>query len=219
MRNRSTSLLLALAATLVLAAATGDAAARRLSMTENRIRAVWSELRFRENGAQNIICHATLEGSFHSRTLSKVSGQLIGFITKANIAHPCVNGEAWFLNGQEQIDGGTVALTLPWHVRYDSFAGILPRIERIRLQLFQISYLLRMGIINNCLYRAETEPAFMIFTRNTTTGVITGLQADSTSGISNTIEEGTCPDPGTYAGTASVTVQGLTTAITAQLVA
>jgi hypothetical protein len=124
----TTKLMLAgLAATVVLSLAVGSASARRIQTSEQGFLARWTNIVMGGSGFR-ISCPLTLEGSFHSRTLSKVCGQLIGYVSKAQIPTglepPCSGGTATILTE-----------TLPWHIRYASFAGRLPNITRIRVQL------------------------------------------------------------------------------------
>jgi hypothetical protein len=49
----------------------------------------------------------TMEVSSHSRTLSKVSGELVDYLTRVIVGHPCVDGEGWALNGSEVVEGMT----------------------------------------------------------------------------------------------------------------
>jgi hypothetical protein len=214
MRNRSKVVCVALAAAVVLGAAVGTADARRIELSNQNIRAAWSTNKLTFTGFGGFIqisCAITLEGSFHSKTLSKVSGQLIGYITSAAVTRPCVGGEAWILNGTEQQPNGTRPTSLPWHVRYDSFEGTLPRIETIRLQLVGVSFLTKSGS-NSCLYKTTAaQPAFgnVIVELG---GSVISLEADSESEIPrNTTLEGICPSTGSFGGTASVTLQGSTT--------
>jgi hypothetical protein len=136
----------------VLALDAATAAANRIAFTNNRIRITWNALKFDENWAR---CRVTLEGSFHSATIQKVSRALIGYITRAFI-RPCEVGSAWFLTGAEG-----QAETLPWHVRYDSFTGTLPTIERLRLQIVGFSYkYTHLAPGEYCLFRStEAAPA------------------------------------------------------------
>jgi hypothetical protein len=126
MRNIIRLVFAGLAATIVLSFAVGGATARRIEMTERAFLVRWSPLIFEAVG-NRISCPVTLEGSFHSRTLSKVSGQLVGYITRAFVQGeepPCQGGQATVLSA-----------TLPWHVLYVRFTGTLPRITTIRLSL------------------------------------------------------------------------------------
>jgi hypothetical protein len=152
MHHRSRLLLALVAAAGTLALAVATASAGRIAFSNNHIRITWGALRFDENWAR---CRVTLEGSFHSMTLRKVARALIGYITRAFIK-PCEVGSAWFLTGAEG-----QAETLPWHMRYDSFTGTLPRIERLRLQIVGFSYKYTHLMAGEyCLFRStEAAPA------------------------------------------------------------
>jgi hypothetical protein len=200
MRTHTRLLLTALTATLVLAAAMNTASARRLEFSNTGIRAVWRALTFEFRdflgSSHTVICPLTLEGTLHSRTISKVSGQLIGFITRAIAGAPC--------------DGNSVipASSLPWHVRYDSFAGVLPRIEIVRLQVIGFSF-----ILSECLYRSSPEEPIYWQALLGASGEIRGIRLDESRAIplfegnllctSNTIYKGTS-DPSTLLGTTTV---------------
>ncbi len=179
MRNHIAGLTIALA--LALAATATTANARRIELSEQHFLAAWTELIFEESGAR-INCELTLEGSFHSKTLSKVCGQLIGYITEAIIHHPCRTPEMWVLNGTETIGGVTTRQTLPWHILFISFSGTLPRITRIRVSLRNAAFLLEtFGV--SCLYRtSETEPAFENIGVEEG-GAVTGLESEETTRI------------------------------------
>jgi hypothetical protein len=118
-----------LATAIVLSLAVGAASARRFEVSERGFLARWTTDRpLIVNIAGNrISCPVTLEGSFHSRTTSKVCGQLVGYITTAQFAGtepPCKGGVL-----------DPLAETLPWHIQYSRFAGTLPAITRIRILL------------------------------------------------------------------------------------
>jgi hypothetical protein len=88
------------AATLLLATAITTASARNLSISEQSFRVTFSSLEL-VTELVTIRCRVTLEGSFHTRTIAKVPGSLVGAISRATVAHPCTNGEAWADNGTE----------------------------------------------------------------------------------------------------------------------
>jgi hypothetical protein len=224
MRTPSKLVLTALMAMLCLAAMASVAGARRLAFSENHIRAGWpAGERVRFNNAEfNIECQMTMEGSFHSRTLSKVCGQLIGYITVASLPVECVDannreGQAGALNGVEFMTN-----TLPWHVRFDSFTGVLPRIAGIRVQIIGAAFLLHDNTPRFCLYLSDAaSPLYAIF--ELTAGTITAMRLDETRPI---------PKHGELLGTfclapnitlsrkaTSVEIQRSTTKITVTLVA
>jgi hypothetical protein len=165
---RLRALLAASAAALVLAAAAGTASARRLEFSEQHYRAIWANFVLFSEGTGpsfRISCAVTMEGSFHSKTISKVSGALIGYVTDIEVKHPCTgNGEAWALNGFEIRNGTRVGNTLPWHERYKSFTGVLPLIGGMKTsvvgQAFEIE---KPSEFLSCLYQATAaQPAFYI---------------------------------------------------------
>jgi hypothetical protein len=223
MRTRTRILFGALVAAVVVAGGVGTASARRLALDEERghgFRATWeggNSLTL-ESGPNKAICEVTLEGSFHSRTLSKVCGQLIGYVTTARMRHPCTGGEAWWLNGVEVLEGVTVANTLPWHVQYNSFAGTLPRITRVRIAIVNQSVLVK--ILNvKCLYRStQAHPQFYDLLLNEM-GAAAQIQALPEPQIPFNSGEVLCPAEIALNGTGALRIQGgVSVAITIRLV-
>jgi hypothetical protein len=152
MHSRTTLLLTALTATAILALAITSASARRFQLSEQNWLAAWtpnSPLNFRAAGTTTR-CPVTLDGSFHSRTLSKVCGQLIGYINQAIVANAnCTGGHATALTE-----------TLPWHIQYRSFSGELPNIELIRIQLVGARFQVFPNGLSACLAgTTQTNPA------------------------------------------------------------
>jgi hypothetical protein len=215
MRNRTRLLLTGLIAALALSAAVTTAHARRIELSNQRIRAVWTATEpLQLIGAFEVAirCRVTIEGTFHSRTLSKVSGQLVGYITSAAVQRPCTNGEAWVQNGTEEIPPGSGLHpnSLPWHILYISFRGTLPNITNIRLSLREVGFLVRGPFSTSCLYRTtNTSPAMGEI--EVSAGEVTGLTPDETVPIPPfTTLEGFCSS-GRFAGRGTVTLQGSTT--------
>lgn len=129
MRQKGKLLLAGLTAAFILASAVGTASANRLSVDERNFRVTWTMLEFVAEGHETVLCAVTLEGSFHSNTIAKVEGSLIGHITRAIKGATCTGGAATILTA-----------TLPWHVTYESFGGILPNITEIDLLLVGASF-------------------------------------------------------------------------------
>jgi hypothetical protein len=210
-------LLTALTAALVLGAAVSTASARRLETSNQSYLVNWPSLELVARDlfgvSHTVKCPVTLDGSFHSRTLSKVSGQLVGYITTAEVNNAaCTGGHATVLR-----------TTLPWHVRYDSFTGSLPSINGIRVQLIGAAFLVEIPPISTCLYRSTTEsPAFGIINRDVETSVGRTLTADSTANIplDTTVPHSSgCPTSGRFQGTGEVFLQAdWRTRITVRLV-
>jgi len=214
--------LAALTTALIFAAAVSTAAARRLQLSNQNITAKWTALTFSsEAGGEGIeiACPLTLEGSFHSRTISKVSGQLIGYITRANLTSAsCIfRGGATHMQILNGTEGTTTSL--PWHIQYNSFAGTLPRIRGVRLALIGFAFLTRAILGVTCLYKStQREPLFGIVEVNEATGAVTGLRADETGTIPLFAGGFGCPGSEFFAGRAGVTQTGTEAAITIRLV-
>jgi hypothetical protein len=134
---------------LVMITAVTSASARRIEVSNQGFFVRWTPLLIEFTGSI-ISCPVTIEGSFHSRTLSKVSGQLIGYITRAFVQGeepPCTNSTATVLTAR-----------LPWHIQYVSFTGTLPRITRLRISLVGVEIRFQLGIA--CLVRTtQSNPA------------------------------------------------------------
>jgi len=138
MRNSSRLLLSCALVTIAFAAMVHGASARELTFSSQSIRAVWAPVFVivPMSPAAEFRCLMTLEGSFHSRTIGKAPGNLIGYITRA-IAGPCGGeGQMWVHNGTERVLGGEApATSLPWHMKYLGFTGTLPAISEVRILL------------------------------------------------------------------------------------
>jgi hypothetical protein len=204
MRTRSKLLFAVLTATALMSIAVSSASARRFQISNQRFLAIWTLLSFEVEGFSTISCPVTLEGSFHSASLSKVSGQLIGYVTSAQVR----GGEA------ECNNTGTATVlseTLPWHVRYDRFIGALPNITEIRIQLIGARFRVGSGTI--CLAgTTASSPGFGSVIRDTVTGNANRLRADENARIP--LHEGfTCEflaPESNFRGTAEVFLQGST---------
>src|SRR5215208_4567018 len=119
----------ALAATALFASLATSASARMFSISNRSIRTAFAPLTFSGVGAPTIRCNLTIEGSFHSSTISKAVNSLIGYITRATFdTRNC-----------SEDGGGPIRLlvrqeTIPWHIRYSGFIGTLPNV-RARVQI------------------------------------------------------------------------------------
>jgi hypothetical protein len=153
-------LLVAMGVTVLLGALASSASAARLSASDSRFRATWARLGI-TGGFGTINCEVTLEGSLHSRSIVKTSGNLIGYITSAAIRSACGIFELRVLRE-----------TLPWHVTYRLFAGALPNISGISTGIIGFAMRLRetaFGI--SCLLLSTAEsPVFMTYNREAATG-------------------------------------------------
>ena len=69
---------------------------------------------------------------------------LIGTLTRASINQAgCTNGIFAAFNGTERYNGTTSPNTLPWHLTYESFKGVLPSIEAVNILLSRFRFGLR----------------------------------------------------------------------------
>jgi len=192
-------LLATIGATVLLGALVSSASARTFSISNQFSRTAFRAVTF--GGAfGNITCPITFEGSLHSRIIPKVLGTLIGYITRADIGS-CSFGRATILRE-----------TLPWHVRYLSFSGVLPNITQLRFNVIGFSLRIQEPFAG-CLFRSEVgRPVIIAIERNTVTRELTtaelGGTLPSTCGISATVSSDRAP----------VTLLGTTTRITVTLI-
>jgi hypothetical protein len=152
--KRTLTTLTTLTATLLMGLAVGSATAGRISTSNPRFRAVWAALSLTSPESEiRVSCPVTLEGSFHSATIRKTRGALIGAITKAVIGGaepPCTGGRATML--QE---------SLPWHLTWESFRGTLPRIEGVTFLIRRYAYRIEVTVLGfrvGCLYKDQGRP-------------------------------------------------------------
>jgi len=122
-------LLVALAAALLLAGTASTASARNFSITGQSFRVTWSSLEFASAEA-TIRCQVTLEGSFHTMTVTKAAAELMGGISRAIVKQEsCAGGTVAVFNGVERYNGTTTPNMLPAHEVYIGFTGTLPDIS------------------------------------------------------------------------------------------
>jgi hypothetical protein len=210
MRKHAKVLITALTAAATLAALVSTATARNLSTSERSFRVTYSSLEFTSNAA-NIRCGLTLEGSFHTRTIVKSVGALLGYLTRAIIRRPCTGGTMWAHSGEtNEVLGSTVANNLPWHIQYGGFAGTLPNISSARLvfpgNLVTIRASL-FGISTLCEYVTTNANGNWISTlKREAGGALTTLRA---SGRIRSNSGGFCPEIEFVSAEADGTVTGL----------
>lgn len=208
MRKSSKFLLGSMMASLVLAVAVGDAGARAFRTDEQRVDIKWARLRFIAGG-RTVECPVTVEGSFHSATLSKVENALIGLVSRAAVAG-------------ERCTGGTTTIlreALPWHVRYAGFRGRLPIINSIFFKLIGAAFSIRPSGSLTCLVRSsETNPVRGI--DELEEGIVTALVAEEGAEIPITGEGGFCAfgGRGHFGGSGAVTKLATTEPITVTLI-
>jgi hypothetical protein len=203
MRTHSKLALASLAATMLMAFAVSTASAGRLSTSNQNIRVTFNNLELSAEGLPTDTCHVTLEGSFHSRTITKSVGTLLGYITRVATGS-CSQGTT-ILNA-----------TLPWHIRYVGFSGTLPNITLLIARVSRASFSTgSLGFI--CLAEAEIESNF----RREASGGITGVEVRA-QGIPLRSGGGFgCPaETGNFrsAGDGTASLLGTTTRITITLI-
>lgn len=147
MRTGSKLTCIALSAALLAAVMVGNTSANRLSISHGGLfRIEWSSLEFGIQGLTVVRCAVTLEGSFHSTTMPKVQGLLVGHISRASVKNnPCISGNVTVLAG-----------TLPWHIVFRGFSGALPSITGGIVGLLGASFRV-VNAITRCLVTATLE--------------------------------------------------------------
>jgi hypothetical protein len=207
MRTRSKLLFTSLGAALLLSMAVGSASARDLSVTNRNFRAVWRELRLRSTGGVDIRCPVTLEGSFHSSTIHKTIHALGGHITRATIV-------------SRTCSGGTVTASqesLPWHVTYEGFSGVLPTITLTFVSLIGMKFTITAAGVT-CVARTTTENPGRGRLIVGGGGATRELVADETVLIPLTGFGCELAGEGFFGGAAAVTLLGNTTTISIRLI-
>jgi len=152
-------LLASVGATVLLGAFVASASADAFESTSQRIRGVFTAVEFHLPSA-TARCALTIEGTLHSRSVSKTA-RLLGYITRADLG-ACATGAATVLTS-----------TLPWHVKYAGFSGVLPEISSIITRVIGASLRVKESGGIECLVRSsEVEPVTTNFHRNTATRVL-----------------------------------------------
>jgi len=182
-----------------MALGVSTATARNLSVSNQNFRWTFSDLEETAGELRND-CHVTLEGSLHSRTIRKVQGTLIGYITSVK-------------TGQCNLGTTILTETLPWHVSYLGFSGTLPEITLIILRL-------RMNLRRvTCLMAADILARWI---RNTITREVTGIEVPLERNEGIPLTGILCPAPRLGSlrsnGSGSVMLLGATTGITITLI-
>jgi phospholipase/lecithinase/hemolysin len=172
MQNRSKLLLAALTATLMLSVAVTSASAGRLSVNTRNFTITWSRLQWSTTGGIGPIrCPTTLSGSFHSNTIAKVRGALIGLINRGTYNTAGCTGGRSTVNQE----------ALPWHIRYNAFRGTLPNITGLDLAVVGAKVTLESGGITCTTQTTATNP--LVFVRNVSSGVSSSVTPDSNATI------------------------------------
>lgn len=172
---RSKLLLAGLTAALVLSVAVTSASANRLSVDNKTFRVTWAPLSLvAEALSEPINCSVTFEGSFHSNTIVKSEGLLIGHVYRASLG-PCNGGGSATINQE----------ALPWHIRYRGFTGTLPNITGVVLGLVGAKFTVHdNGTGLTCVTTTTaTNPGIGITNVNTTTHLIETIRANENAPI------------------------------------
>jgi hypothetical protein len=198
MSNRIKLLLAALTVATALGAIVGTTSANRIAISEQAFRATWSRIRF--IAFVTLECHLTIEGSFHSRTGSKIAENLVGYITRSELSSTtCTGGSARILSE-----------ALPWHIRYGGFEGTLPTITGFTIKIIGSKFLVQVAGIApaRCLYASSAaSPIKDIVQRNTATGVVASIRVEEPASIP--FSSGTSP----FACGNSGRLEGITTSV------
>jgi hypothetical protein len=201
-----------LVAMALFASLAASGSARNFSITNRNIRIVWTAANPLEllSEIATVRCPVTLEGTIHCATISKVAEALLGFITRAIADQDnCVDSSGNGIRARPREE------TLPWHIRYVSFSGTLPRVKiRLRIGAAGIR-ILNAPLVGNCLYRATVD------------GIVGGPAGNEITEGNATVtpEEGReiaretfgCPRVRFRSGPAPVLLLGTTTAIRVRL--
>jgi hypothetical protein len=209
-----------LTASLLLSAAVTSATARSLSTSNQSIRATWTGLEFRATEL-GIRCQVTLEGSFHTRTIAKVAGALIGSITRAfSKQETCADGTAAMFNGVERYNRTNAPNTLPWHLTYESFSGTLPNISTVRILLSRFRFGIRDGAAICTGQYGDAEDSVTLSANREAAGAIASLEPVAGRNTASLVRRDAgllCPEI-RLTNPASVMLLGATTRITITLI-
>jgi len=145
----------ALVAAAALASFVSSASAAHLRTSSQAFRVIWPEWTPEityGNVTFKVSCPVTFEGTFHSRTIEKTVGTLFGYFTRATMNEAmCTSREL------PETRLKLLTETLPWHMRYRSFSGLLPNITAVAFDVLgpaiQVNGLPFAGI---CLYATTT---------------------------------------------------------------
>ena len=139
-----------------------------------------------EEGRFRVICEVTLEVRLNAR-IAKTAGEVVG---TANVeARNCSGGTVTVLRGRQ-----------PWSVTYVSFAGTLPNVTSVRLEIRGAEFLIEAFFgIARCLYSGSAQG-----TTGGGTNRITEIRAEERRSLplsSEALSGATCPRQGIFRGT------------------
>lgn len=161
MLNRCKPLGAVAAAILLGAVVVSSASARSFSVSSQTFRALFFQLERNDErleitgGFGTYRCALTLEGSLHARTIAKVASTLIGHVNRADMA-ACSTG---------LFENRVLRETLPWHIQYRSFTGVLPNISTFAVSIVGFAMQIREGAFNITCLGTSTAEQPLILTR------------------------------------------------------
>lgn len=157
------TLLAVMSATVLIGSLATTASARSFSLSDQRFRVTFASFEVSGLFGTAFRCTLTLEGSLHARTLAKTVNSLLGYITRA-ARGACSSGTSTILTE-----------TLPWHIQYRGFAGMLPSIATAVTNIINMAYRIRETGGITCLVRtAAAEPGKLTLVREGRGGLISG---------------------------------------------
>jgi hypothetical protein len=172
---------------------TATASANRLNIDDQAFDIRWSPMTF-VAGVGPTRCNLTLLGSFHTATIAKAHGTLIGHITHASVGE-CNPG----------VSATMLASDLPWHVQYRGFSGSLPSISSVTIAIIDFAFRFDPDGLPSCLFvTSDEEPAIGIASISGST--ITEMRLDENAEISLEGEGSICSFGGSaqFSGTGAV---------------
>jgi hypothetical protein len=193
-------LLATLGAATLLGMLASGASARSFSASGQTLRATFF-LILREREARERLeitgpfgtyrCALTLEGSLHARTIAKTPASLIGYINRADMAECSTT----------LFENRVLRETLPWHVRYRAFTGVLPNITNFSISIIGFAMQIREGAFGiRCLGTSTAEAPFILTFPREAGGALTSANA---SGTMTTRCEGGAEQRVTFGGSTS----------------
>ncbi len=159
-------LLLAVVSAAALFGALGSSAsARNLSSSSQTFTNLWRFIQIAGGIGGPAVCEVKFSGSYHSRTIAKVTTTLIGYVTEGTVLR-CSRGSATINQG-----------SLPWHRRHAGFVGTLPNITALSETVSGVELTVREPSGITCTVTGAT----MTQTFAISSGTITGASVSGTA--------------------------------------
>jgi len=154
----------AVGATLLFGSLVSAAFAGNFEVSNKTLRATFREVEVEVPLVPIVRCEVVLESVLHSRTMPKVIGSLIGFVTRVTV-NACVNGTA-IIQGER----------LPWHIRYSNFQGALPNITSVITHILGAGVRIReAGGLECLILSSAAEPVIGTYHRDLSGHLTFGL--------------------------------------------